>query len=307
MHLPFSEPLQTHDEHYARGVALVLIAGGFWSIAGLVVRLMHQATEWQILLYRSAALVITLLVYLAVKNRGNLLATFTRAGGYAVLAGAFLSIGFTCWIFAMTHTTIANALFVLSAAPFLAAMFARVLLGERVQPSTWLFMFFASLGVAVMVGEGVAGGTLAGNLYALGAATGFAAFSVTLRKGKAVDMTPAVCWAGIWGTLIGAAMLFGSRYGFALSIHDVLLCSLLGIVQVGLGLILYTAGSRHVPAAEITLLSLTEVVLGPVWVWLGVGEKPSQLTLLGGGIVLTAIVAQAIVGVRKERPPVGVV
>lgn len=305
--MAISERMVTHDEHYARGVLLVLIAGGFWSIAGLVVRLMHHATEWQILFYRSGALVITLLVYIEVQNRGNLFAAFKQAGDYAVLAGAFLSIGFTCWIFAMTHTTIANALFVLSAAPFLAAIFARFFIGERVQSSTWLFMFLASLGVAVMVGEGIAGGTLAGNLYALGAATGFAAFSVTLRKGKAVDMTPAVCWAGIWATLIGALMLFGTHHGFALSTHDVLLCGLLGFVQVGLGLILFTAGSRYVPAAEITLLSLTEVVLGPIWVWLGVGETPSQLTLLGGAIVLIAIVAQAIHGVRKKRPPVGVV
>jgi drug/metabolite transporter (DMT)-like permease len=307
MSLAISERVETHDAHYARGIGLVLIAGGFWSIAGLVVRMMHHATEWQILFYRSVALVITLLVYLAVRNRGNLLGAFKQAGGYAILAGAFLSISFTWWIFAMTHTTIANALFVLSAAPFLAAVFARFLLGEEVRPSTWLFMFLASLGVAVMVVEGIAGGTLAGNLYALGAATGFAAFSVTLRKGKAVDMTPAVCWAGVWATLIGASMLFGTHDGFALSMHDVLLCGLLGFVQVGLGLILFTAGSRYVPAAEITLLSLTEVVLGPIWVWLGVGEKPSPLTLLGGAVVLSAIIAQAIHGVRRKRPPVGVV
>lgn len=305
--MAISERAEAHDEHYARGVVLVLIAGSLWSIAGLVVRMMHHATEWQILFYRSAALVITLLVYLALQSRGDLLGAFKQAGTSAILAGAFLSIGFTCWIFAMTHTTIANALFVLSAAPFLAAIFARFLLGERVLPSTWLFMFLASLGVAVMVAEGIAGGTLAGNLYALGAATGFAAFSVTLRKGKAVDMTPAVCWAGVWATLIGASFLFGTPHGFAVSMHDVLLCGLLGFVQVGLGLILFTAGSRHVPAAEITLLSLTEVVLGPIWVWLGVGEEPSQLTLLGGAIVLAAIIAQAIYGATRKRPPVGVV
>ncbi len=304
--MAISEAIATHDEHYARGVTLVLIAGCFWSIAGLVVRLMHEATEWQILFYRSSALVITLLIYIGLRSRGKLVETFLQAGFHAYMAGAFLSIGFACWIFAMTHTTIANALFVLSAAPFLTAILARLFLGERVRQTTWLFMLLASVGVAVMVGEGAAIGTLAGNLYALGAATGFAAFTVTLRKGKKVDMTPAVCWAGIWGMFIAAVMLVGSHLSFNLSTHDILLCSLLGIVQVGLGLILFTAGSRYVPAAEITLLSLTEVVLGPIWVWIGVGETPSQLTLLGGAIVLSAIVAQAIHGVRK-RPPVGVV
>jgi drug/metabolite transporter (DMT)-like permease len=287
-------------------VVLVLAAGCFWSVAGLVVRLMQEATEWQILFYRSVALVITLLLYLAIRNRGGLAAAFTRAGRRGALAGAFLSVGFACWIFAMTHTTIANALFVLSAAPFLAAVLARIFLGERVRSSTWLYMLIASLGVAVMVGEGAAVGTLRGNLYALAAATAFAAFSVTLRGGKSVDMTPAVCWAGIWAGIIGAAMLIGSQQSFAVSTHDLLLCALLGCVQVGLGLILFTAGSRHLPAGELNLLSLTEVVLGPVWVWLGVGEDPSPLTLLGGAIVLTAIVAQALHGVRR-RPPVGVV
>ena len=301
-----SAPVATHDEHYARGVTLVLIAGCFWSIAGLVVRLMHEATEWQILFYRSLALVVTLLIFIGLRNHGKLIETFLLAGFHAYMAGAFLSIGFACWIFAMTHTTIANALFVLSAAPFLAAILARLFLGEKVKRSTWLYMILASAGVAVMVGEGAKIGTLSGNLYALGAAMGFAAFTVTLRKGKAVDMTPAVCWAGIWGTFIAAFMLAGSQLSFSLSTHDVLLCGLLGFVQVGLGLILFTAGSRYVPAAEITLLSLTEVVLGPIWVWIGVGETPSQLTLLGGAIVLSAIVAQAIHGVRK-RPPVGVV
>jgi drug/metabolite transporter (DMT)-like permease len=302
-----TETMATHDEHYVKGVVLVLIAGCFWSIAGLVVRLMDDASEWQILFYRSLALVITLLIYIGLQTRGNLIGAFQRAGLYAVLAGAFLSIAFTCWIFAMTHTTIANALFVLSAAPFLAAIFARVFIGELVKPTTWLYMLLASLGVAVMVVEGIALGTLMGNLFALAAATGFAAFSVILRKGKSVDMTPAVCWAGIWGALIAAFMLFATQQGFVLSTHDLVLCGLLGFVQVGLGLILFTAGSRYVPAAEITLLSLTEVVLGPIWVWLGVNEIPSRLTLIGGAIVLIAIVAQAIHGTRKKRPPVGVV
>ncbi len=299
--------MPAQDQHYSKGIALVLVAGSFWSIAGLVVRLMHQTDEWQILFYRSIALIVTLLIYLAFNNGRGLVNSFREAGSVAVLAGAFLSVTFTCWIFAMTHTTIANALFVLSAAPFLTAILARWVLKEYVQPSTWMFMLLATSGVAVMVGEGIAIGTLTGNLFALCAATGFAAFSVTLRKGKAVDMTPAVCWAGVWSGLFGALMLLNTEYQFALSVHDILLCSLLGCVQVGLGLILYTAGSRYVPATEITLLSLTEVVLGPIWVWLGVGETPSHLTLVGGGIVLSAIVAQAIHGIRRKRPPIGVV
>ncbi len=294
------------DPAYARGVALVLLAGVFWSIAGLVVRLIHEVVEWQILFYRSVALVIVLLCYVAARQGGAVVPAFRAAGRAAGLAGVFLGTGFACWIFAMTHTTIANALFVLSAAPFLSALLARLALGERVRRVTLACMAVSMAGIAVMVVEGIALGTLAGNLFALGAAAGFAAFSVTLRAGKAVDMTPAVCWAGVWSAVLGAVMLLAGGRGFAISAHDLALCALMGFVQVGMGLILYTIGSRHVPAAELTLLSLTEVVLGPVWVWWGVGEVPGLYTMLGGAIVLGAISVQAMSGIRR-RPPVGVV
>jgi drug/metabolite transporter (DMT)-like permease len=300
-----SHALPAEDPGYAKGVVLVLIAGVLWSIAGLVVRLMHEANEWQILFYRSIALVITLLTYLAVKNNGRVKAAFCSAGKNAVLAGVVLGTGFASWIFAMTHTTIANALFILAASPLMAAVVARIILGEPIRRLTLGCMFVSVLGIFVMVGEGALIGTLSGNAFALVAAFAFAVFSVTLRMGKAVDMTPAVCWAGIWATLIGGTMLTLTRSGFSVSLHDALLCALLGFVQVGMGLILFTIGSRHIPAGELTLLSLTEVVLGPVWVWLGVGEVPSLYTVIGGLIVLGAITAQALAGVRR-RPPVGV-
>jgi len=119
-------------------------------------------------------------------------------------------------------------------------------------------------------------------------------------------MTPAVCWAGVWGAVLGALMVGLTGAGFPVSVHDLALCALLGFVQVGLGLILFTIGSRHVPAGELTLLSLTEVVLGPIWVWVGVGEVPGTWTLIGGAIVLGAIATQSVAGTRR-RPPVGLV
>jgi drug/metabolite transporter (DMT)-like permease len=294
------------DRDYARSVALVLVAGVLWSIAGLVVRLMNDASEWQILFYRSVFLIVALITYLTARNRGGLMPAFSAAGANAVWAGLFLGLGFASWIFAMTHTTIANALFILASSPLLAALVAKLLLGEAIRRITMACMIVSMLGIALMVGEGVVIGTLAGNLMALGASFAFALFTVTLRKGRAVDMTPAVCWAGIWAMLLAAMMLAITRRGFIISSHDLALCGMLGFVQVGLGLILFIIGSRHIPAGELTLLSMTEVVLGPVWVWIGVGEVPTRLTIVGGLIVLGAISAQALSGVRR-RPPVGVV
>ncbi len=291
----------TNHSAYSRGVMLVLIAGCFWSIGGLVVRLIDNATEWHILFYRSLALVLTLLTYIAINNRGRLVRTFLTAGPSSILAGVFLGTAFASWIFAMTHTTIANAMFVLAAAPFMSAVIAHIVLKERVKSITWLCMSGAVIGIAIMVSEGALVGTLAGNLLALGAAFGFSCFSVTLRAGKAVDMTPAICWAGVWGATLSGFMLAITQTDMHVSTHDLMLCSLLGLIQVGLGLVLFTIGSRHVPAGELALLSLTEVVLGPIWVWIGVGETPSFYTLLGGCVVLAAICAQALFGIFRER------
>ena len=287
-------------------MVLVITAGICWSFAGLVIRLTENVSEWQILFYRSVFLVVTLLTYIALKNQGGVLRAFSQAGRSAGVAGMFLSVGFAFWIFAITHTTVANALFVLSSSSFIAAFLGRVVLKESVRLSTWIYMGAAAGGVAIMVIEAIGVGTLLGNLFALGAATSFAVFAVALRRERNIDMTPAVCWAGIWAMLIGATMIMLDNLTFSISLHDVLLCASLGVFQVGLGLILFTAGSRYIPTAELVLLSLTEVVLGPVWVWVGIHEIPTLYTLAGGLIVLGAIASQAIHG-AKRRPPVGVV
>jgi RarD protein len=303
MHLP-SDQISAQD--YRKGVILVLIAGAMWSIAGLLIRLMENIDEWQILFYRSATLVITMLVYLSLKSDGGLLKGFQTAGLTACLAGLFLGCSFALWIFAITHTTVASALFILSSSPFIAAIFGKILLGEQVSIKTWGLMSVAAAGVAVMVLEGYRAGGLDGNLYALGAAAGFAIFSVILRKGRKNDMTPAVCWAGIWSMLIGFIMvMLNSHLDFIVSRHDLALCAVLGVFQIGLGTVIFTAGSKYLPAAELTLLALTEIILGPLWVWLVIDEVPTRFTLFGGAIVLAAIALQAILGRQHvESAPV---
>ena len=286
---------------YTKGVILVLIAGCFWSVAGLVIRLIDDANEWQILFYRSLALMFTLFFYIGIITPGPLINAYKRAGWISVLGGACLGVAYASWIFAMTHTTIANALFILASAPFITAAIARVVLKERVTKITMICMLIAMLGIGIMVVEGALGGTLLGNIFALGAATGFSIFTVVLRKSRQVDMTPAVFWSGVWGATVGLVMIVVSGDTFVISKHDFELCVLIGFVQVGLGLIIFTRGSRYVPSAELALLSMTEVILGPVWVWLGVGEVPSLFTLIGGVIVMAAITLQAYTGIRKQN------
>lgn len=294
---PAAEPL------YRRGIALVMLAGVFWSLGGILVRWVEAADGWQILFYRSTALAATLFCLLALRHRRRVLAHYRAAGWTAVVGGLCLGTGFTGWIFALLNTTVANGVFILGAAPLATAVLAWILLRERVAGATWISMAFAIVGIGVMVHGGIRAGALFGNLMALLAMLGFSGFAVAIRAGRAGDMLPTVCYAGLFAA-IGAGLMAGD---FAVSAGDLAICVAMGSLQIGFGLILFVTGSRHLPAAEIALLSLTEVILAPVWVWVGVGEVPSASTLLGGGIVLAAIAGRAALGLRRRPPPLGAV
>lgn len=292
----------TASRRHATGVFLVLLAGTFWSIGGLVVRLIEQATAWQIVFYRSLALALTLAVVIAWRRRGGRRDAGGTTGALTPVAGFCLSLGFVCWIFALIHTTVANALFLLSTQTFVTAILAFLVLGEGIGRITWLTMSLALVGVGVMMSAGIVLGTLFGNLMGLGAALGFSTFTVALRYGRNVDMFPAVWWSGCFAALIAGGMIVLRGQSLGVSSWDLGMCAILGVVQLSFGLIAFTAGSRYLPAAELALLSITEVVLGPIWAWLGVGEVPSGLTLAGGAIVLAAVVWRASYGLRHPVP-----
>jgi drug/metabolite transporter (DMT)-like permease len=152
----------------------------------------------------------------------------------------------------------------------------------------------ATLGIGLMVADGLSSGGLTGNLIAIAVAVGFGGFTVAIRHGRRADMLPAACLAGVFAAAAATVM----ADGFAISAHDLGLCLFLGCTQVGLGLALYTMGARAVPAVQLTLLATTEVILGAVWVWIGVGETPTLLALCGGAVVLAAIGYQALKGRR---------
>ena len=290
------EPIEVNRK---KGVALVLTAGIFWSFAGLAVRLIEHAVEWQILFYRSTTLVGFLCCYILVARRGKFIASIQDGGTLAIKAGFWLSLAFVAWIYALTNTTVANALFMLSTAPFLAAIIGRLILKEVVLPSTWFFVALTTAGVGVMVVEGLQLGTLFGTAMGLCAAIGFALFAVQLRQGRQTDLVPFVLWAGFFASLWAGAMILITSESFGISMRDWLLCASMGVFQVGVGLVIFSHGSRHLSAAEITLLSMTEIVLGPLWVWLVIKEMPGFLTLIGGGIVMSAIAGQAIRTLRQ--------
>ena len=282
------------------GIPLVLMAGIFWSLSGLVYRWIEVATAWQVLFYRSLSLFCFIALWLVVRYRGRLIGVFQSAGRLSVLGGLCLSISFSGYILALDQTSVANALFILAAAPFFAALLGRVLLSEHIGWTTSLAMGMAALGLAVMAGNELAIGRGLGELFALAAALGLAGLTITLRMRRSTDMLPAILFASLFATLFALTGMLWDGDSLILTPKDLSLSVSLGVFQVGLGFMLYTAGSRHLPAVELTLLSLTEVIVGPILAWLGADEVPSTTTLAGGALILLAIVTLAVLGQRHQ-------
>jgi DME family drug/metabolite transporter len=289
---------------YFVGVVLVLMSGVFWSSMGLGIRLIEQANVWQILFYRSIALACFLFCIITLRSGFRPLAAIRSAGIAGAIGGVGLVFAFSGGIYAIQTTTVANAMFLFAAAPFLAAVAGWVILREQVRHATWVAMLFAIIGIAIMVINGFAAGKLVGNLSALLSASGFAVFTIALRWGKLEDMLPAVFLAGVFAIITGALVCEFNGYGFALPRNDIVISLSMGVFQVGMGLVIYTIGSRVVSAAELALLSMTEVLLGPVWVWIFIGETVSFYTLLGGAVLMLAIAGNALSGLRRKPIPV---
>ncbi len=283
---------------YRRGLSTMFTATLFTSIAGILLRLVEDADGWQVLFYRSAALVLTLLPFIAWRYGTGAGAAFRAVGRSGLMVAVCLAGAFSLFIFALLETTVANVVFTVGLSPFFAAVFAWVVLREALAPSTLAAMAVSVVGIGLMVGDGLVSGTILGNALALGACLCYAAALVAMRKGQAVDMIPAVCLAGLLAALVAAAM---APNGLAVSGRDLGLAASLGVVQLGFQYMLLTVAIRHVPAAEVALIGRASLVLAPIWVWLGVGEVPSTLTLAGGAVIFLAITSHGVLAIRRSR------
>ena len=285
------------DKQYKTGVIMILTATLCLSLGGLILRNMEAADGWQVMFYRSISFVVTLLALLVYRYRGGLLAAFRATGTDGILVALLLAAGSVCYLFSLLLTTVANAMFIIAATPLFVAVVAWLVIGERVRPSTWAVMIVALCGIGLMVGDGLASGRMLGSLVALGVVVTFGGMIVVIRRSKAVDMLPATCMAGV---VAGAAAFFMAG-DLEVSRHDLILSLVMGSMQFGAGFILITMGTRYVPAAEVSLLSLLEPILASLWVWIFVNEVPATLTLIGGAIVLGAVGCQAVAGLLRER------
>ena len=284
--------------NYRSGVLLVLAAGICWSSMGLGIRHIEVANVWQILFFRSLALTPLLLLVLTLRARGNPFPIIQRVGLAGGVGGISLVFAFSGGILAIQETSVANAMFLYAAAPFFTAVLGWLVLKEHVRNATWISMMAALVGIVIMVWEGISIGRMIGNVAALISALGFAVFTISLRWKKLEDMLPTVFLAGLFAIIIAGALCQIKGYGLDVPKSDILIALALGVFQVGAGLILYTLGSKTVPSAELALLSMTEVVFGPFWVWLFLGETAGGYTLLGGMILLIAIASNSLSSLR---------
>lgn len=284
------------------GILLVFMAGVLWSLQGLVIRQIVEAGSWAVLFWRSVGMLPVLGLFLLVRTGGSPLPAFRALGLTGVAGGLALVGAFGGAIYALQTTTIANAVFLFAASPLLAAVLGRIVLREPVAAPTWIAIAVAFAGISIMVGEGIATGALLGSLAALLSALGFAVFTVTLRRGRGHDTLPSVVLGAVFAATAGALLATTTGDPLAVPLGDAVWALLLGAISLAGGMVLYTLGSKAVPAAQSTLLSNVEVVLSPVWVWLVYREGASTNTFVGGAIILAAILLNGLVHSRRPSP-----
>jgi len=280
----------------------MVLATFMWSIAGVFTRHLDSAKSFEVTFWRSLFCAITLIVWF-VYTRGTMgAATYVRASGRpGLISGLCWAVMFTCFMIALTLTSTANTLIVNALSPLFATVLAWAVLKTPIATRTWLAIAAAFAGMVIMFASQAqaSGAALFGMAVAFGVPVASAINIVTLKRtGAHVDLAPAV----LLGALLSCAITLPLSLPFVASTKDVLLLAILGIFQLGIPCVMMVRASAHLTAPEVALLGLLEVLMGPLWSWLGAGETPGASTLIGGAIVLAALVANEIVPRRQAAP-----
>jgi drug/metabolite transporter (DMT)-like permease len=289
-----------HERRDARrGRLAIVVAAVAWSTAGLGQRELDVSPATQVA-GRALFAALALLLVLWATDRRRLTVPFREMGRWGAAATVLLAVSSGTFMLALNHTTVANVLFMQAAAPVMAALLGWWLLSDTIAPRTWAAMGVAAAGVSLMVAGSLSAGLLAFALpFVMTAA--FAGVIVIARHRREVSMLPATCASQVLLVpLVAPFASFASASG-----RDWAVLAALGIGQIGLGLALLTVGARLIPPAEVALISMLELVLGPLWVWLAYEEVPAAATLAGGAIVAVAVLMQATADVGRAPRPLG--
>jgi len=279
------------------GPLLIFFGALSLSFGGLIVKSFEGATLWQILFWRSLFFSLTVLTFLIITYKSKVLKSFYDSGLPGFIGGLILSIGFCGYVFAMYNTTVANTNFIISLQILFLAIFGFFFLKEKINLITLISIILAISGVLLMVGNSLSPGELSGNLAAFTMPITFAVLIMIVRKFPSVDMVPAQFVAGISSCLIGLSL----SPTIMISPHDIFLGFLAGFFQIGFGFIFITIGARTTPSAMVGIIMLSESVLGPIWAFLFVNEIPSLYGLIGGAIILFAVLLQFYTLLKKPK------
>ena len=273
-----------------------------WSIAGVITRHLEHARSFEVTFWRSFFTVLSLLVILPFFQGREVFSKIRHAGASLWLSGICWSVMFTAFMLALTLTSVANVLVTMALAPLFTALAARAALGHRLAPRTWVAILLAGAGIAWMYGQELQGGRhLLGTAVALAvplaAAVNWTLIQSLRGSAGAADMLPAV----LLGALLSSAIMLPLAWPLQASTHDVGLLAMLGLVQLAVPCLISVALARVLPAPEISLLALLEVLFGVAWVWLFTSEAPTPAVITGGSLVLLTLAAHEAVGLLRRR------
>ena len=279
-----------------RGALLVVIGALWWSIGGVLSRLI-TTDPMTTAFWRALTAALFIFAWLLVTRRGAVWRDFREAGWAGVLAAACWAVASTAFVVALQFTTVATIAVIQSLSPFVAALLAYALMGEKLRARTWVAIAIAMGGIVVMMARAPQGGDLFGTLIAFLMSAVFAGAVVVMRYHREIRMTSAACLGAVMATVATApfADIGGTPMG------DMPYLVAFGVLQLGAGLIFFTIGAPRVPAAQATLLATAEPITAPLWVWIGFREYPGALVLAGGALVLAALVGHALLDLREGR------
>ena len=286
-------------------IPVVLFAGLLWSFGPLVVRYMDNPhmVPWQYIFGRGLTIFIILNLYLYFEEGINFYKNYKKIGRSGIIGGSGLGIAMITFIYSITNTSAAVTLLCLAAMPFFTAIIAYLFLKEKISSNAWVSIFIATVGIIIMAFGNTEKNSLIGFIFGLASSIGFSVFSVTLRWRKETPKFTTVAVAGLFCFVFASIVILVTKQSFFSTSYNSSMFSLHGII-VCLGLILYSIGSKAIPAAELTLLSLTEVIGGIFWVWLplfGINEIPSTSTIVGGFFLFVSLVYYSLIMKWNKR------
>ena len=270
------------------GPFLVFLGAFCLSFGGLIVKSFEGATLWQILFWRSVFFCFVIIIFLSITYKKDFFKSLTKSGIPGIIGGLILGCGFFSYVFAMYNTTVANANFIIQTQTIFLAIFGYFFLKEKISAITLTSIILAISGILLMVGSSLSPGQMSGNIAAFIMPISFATLILVVRKYPTVDMVPAQFVAGVFALLIGFLM----SEKIMISPNDIFLGFLAGFLQLGLGFIFITIGAQRTPSAMVGIIMLTEAVLGPLWAWLFINEQPPFIVIIGGSIVIFAVLLQ---------------